>query len=602
MKLLIFSRYIFKHFTSLVLLNVLILIFAGLIESAAILTLTPVVDILIDPSLNQMSTITRGIVRFANNFHLTVSVDSLLAIFVLFNAVKGIFLIFSSYYILKTKYALLRSLILETFSDFLNARWFFFSSNKQGTLLNTFLRETTVVGDAFGAMAHFFAQILQCIVFIVVPFCISWQVSLISISCAVLVALPFTLLSSVSYRLGQKNTATANDIGSVIQESLQSAKVILGFGNQKKAVALLGTAFDAHSRVTIKSQTLREAIRQLYIPLGIVVLAITIVTGRSFAVPTAEIVVVLYSFFKIIPLMADLTAQKNTLDNFFPSFEQVMSLRDQARSFHQKTGLKVFSHLQHGVSLDGLSFAYPGGLPVLTDINAGIPKGKMVAFVGHSGAGKSTLVDIVMGFNEPTAGHIFVDDVPLHEFDVISYRQRIGYVPQESILFNLSIRDNLLWARESATEDDIRAACSLANAHEFIKEFPSGYDTLVGDRGVRLSGGQIQRIALARAILRDPEILILDEATSSLDSHSERLIQQSIEAIAKKTTIIVIAHRLSTIRSADYIYVLDRGNVAEEGCYSDLMLRNGLFTRMVKMQLLDQGGMDGANHHDAGAQ
>lgn len=599
MNLLIFSRYVFKNFTSLVLLNVLILIIAGLIDSAAILSLAPVVDILIDPSLNHMSSITHRIVGVVDKVHLTTSVGSLLAVFVLFNAVKGFFLIFSNCYVLKTKYALLRSLILGTFSDFFNARWFFFSTNKQGTLLNTFLRETSVVGDAFGAMASFFAQILQCIVFIVVPFCISWQVSLISISCAVLVALPFTLLGNVSYRLGQRNTATANDIGAVIQESLQSAKIILGFGNQNKAIALLSTAFDAHRNVTIKSQTLREAIRQMYIPLGILVLAITIVTGRRFALPTAEIVVILYSFFKIIPLMADITSQKNTLDNFFPSYEQVMRLRDQALTLQQKTGKTAFSHLQHGVSLASISFSYPGGSPVLTDVTARIPKGKMIAFVGHSGAGKSTLVDTVMGFNEPTAGHIFVDDVPLQEFDVISYRQRIGYVPQESILFNTTIRDNLLWAQELATDDDIMSACCLANAHEFIREFPSGYDTLVGDRGVRLSGGQIQRIALARAILRDPEILILDEATSSLDSHSERLIQQSIEAIAKKTTIIAIAHRLSTIRSADYIYVLDRGRVAEEGSYAELMLRNGLFYQMVRMQLLDQVGIDSAIH-DAG--
>ena len=209
-----------------------------------------------------------------------------------------------------------------------------------------------------------------------------------------------------------------------------------------------------------------------------------------------------------------------------------------------------------------------------------IPRGKMVAIVGRSGSGKSTLVDIIIGFNEPLDGQIYVDGTPLHEFEINSYRKRIGYVPQESILFNMTIYENLLWAKEDATREEIREACIIANAAEFIEQFPKGYDTFVGDRGVRLSGGQIQRVALARAVLRNPDILILDEATSSLDSESERLIQLSIEAIAKKMTVIVIAHRLSTIAKADYIYVLEDGRIVEEGEYSQLVKNDGSFSQM----------------------
>ena len=230
--------------------------------------------------------------------------------------------------------------------------------------------------------------------------------------------------------------------------------------------------------------------------------------------------------------------------------------------------------------MEGVCFSYDSDRPVLTDINIEIKKGSMVAFVGRSGSGKSTLIDIIMGFNEPQRGTISIDGVPLHNFDINSYRKCIGYVPQESVLFNMSIRDNLLWAKEDATVDEIREACLIANAAEFIEQFPGGYDTLAGDRGVRLSGGQIQRIALARAVLRNPDILILDEATSSLDNESERLIQQSIEAIAKKMTVIVIAHRLSTIARADHIYVLQDGRIMEEGTYSHLIEKDGSFSQM----------------------
>jgi len=195
-----------------------------------------------------------------------------------------------------------------------------------------------------------------------------------------------------------------------------------------------------------------------------------------------------------------------------------------------------------------------------------------------------------MGFNEPGSGQITVDGTLLFDFDINSYRRRIGYVPQDSILFNMSIADNLLWANESATREEIEEACIQANAHEFIREFPKGYNTLVGDRGVRLSGGQIQRVALARAIVRKPDLLILDEATSSLDTHSERLIQQAVDNIAKETTVIVIAHRLSTIVNADCIYVFKDGQVIEEGGYSELVSMNGYFNNIIKLQALENAG------------
>jgi ABC-type multidrug transport system fused ATPase/permease subunit len=279
--------------------------------------------------------------------------------------------------------------------------------------------------------------------------------------------------------------------------------------------------------------------------------------------------------------------RKNSLDNFLPSYEHVTALRERAKELKQESGVKEFTGFNRELRIEGLTFAYPGHKPVLVNINARVSKGRMVAFVGESGVGKSTIIDTVMGFNQPSAGHILFDDIPLFNFDIFSYRHKIGYVPQESVLFNLSIRDNLIWAREDAGDEDIIEACRQANCDEFIRRLPEGYDTVVGDRGVRLSGGQIQRVALARAILRKPQLLILDEATSSLDTNSERLIQQAIENIAKETTVIVIAHRLSTIVNADYIYVLKEGRIVEEGTYAKLINMNGQFSRMVELQALE---------------
>ena len=199
-----------------------------------------------------------------------------------------------------------------------------------------------------------------------------------------------------------------------------------------------------------------------------------------------------------------------------------------------------------------------------------VPRGKMVSLVGGSGAGKTTIIDLMLGLHLPDEGQVLLNGESLERYDMKSYRDRVGYVPQEPQLFNTSIRENLLWVAPDATDDDIWRACRLANAEQFIGELDNGLDTVLGDRGIRVSGGQRQRLALARAIIRKPDLLILDEATSALDSESERLIQQSIDILSKEITMVVIAHRLSTIRNADYVYVLNGGKVVEEGAYNEL--------------------------------
>ena len=236
------------------------------------------------------------------------------------------------------------------------------------------------------------------------------------------------------------------------------------------------------------------------------------------------------------------------------------------------------------IEIKEFSFSYDDSITILNHVNVNIPKGKMIAIVGESGAGKTTLIDAIVGFNKPTSGKIKIDGIPLKDFDINSYTKKIGYVPQESLLFNMSIKDNLLWARDDATDEDISKICKLANAAEFIEKFPEKYNTVVGDRGIRLSGGQLQRIALARAMIRKPDLLILDEATSALDTQSERIIQKAIEKIANETTLIVIAHRLSTIAAADYVYLLENGCIKEKGSYNDIIMQRGLFYNMVESQ------------------
>lgn len=589
MKDLAFVGELFRKFPRLLTLSTLLVLGEGLIGSVAIVSIAPVIDLFVSGDLQKASSITRLAAGMMQSLGLPVSLGSFLIVSVLFQCLKSGFTIVARYCLLRTKYAVLRHLMLGTFEDFFHARWIFFSSHEQGTMLNTFTREMAIVGDAFGAMALFFASALQLSCYLAVPLFLSWQVTSLSLATGLLFALPLLLLGKATYRLGKLNTSTANAVSTVLQEHLSMAKVVLGFGNQRTGLGHLARAFDSHRRVTLKSQTLLAATPLMYEPVGVLVLFVALLAAQSFTMPLSEIAVLLWALRSCVPLIGALTVQKNSLASFFPSYEQITHLRQRAKSLRQYSGHLPFRGFERGVEIESLTFGYPGHEPILVDINLRIPKGTLVALVGESGAGKSTLLDAVMGFHEPATGRIMIDGVLLQQFDINSYRRRIGYVPQESVLFNASIRDNLLWANEAATETDIREACRQANADEFIRSFPEGYETVVGDRGVRLSGGQVQRVALARAILRRPELLILDEATSALDSHSERLIQRAMERIAHHTTLIVIAHRLSTIVNADYIYVLKQGRIIEEGTYAELIRQEGELARMAQLQALHRG-------------
>lgn len=586
MKAFLFIRNIFKKYPALLSNNVLLLFIGGLFDAVSVFALIPIIDFLVKPGLKDISPVTQKMIEAMKVAGFSVTLSRLLIAFLLFSVLKISFLIFAQRLMFKTKYRVMRDIMIGSFEDFFQARWYFFSSSKQGAILNTFIREINVVGDSFGAMARFFARFLEGAFCLAVPFYLSWRVTSICMGSALLFALPFVFLGRMNYRLGKKNTSTANHMGSVIQENLSMAKVILGFGNQSKGVKALDDAFSGHSKATIKSQTLGVAIPLMYYPFGVLVLIIGMLISQRFGLSMSEAAVLLYSFLRIVPCVTDLIAQKNSLDNFLPSYEQIVSLRNRASQLKQVTGAKIFKGFEREIAMNEVSFAYPDNEPILIDVSVRIPKGKMIAFVGESGAGKSTLIDMIMGFNEPAEGSITFDGMAMQDFNINSYRQRIGYVPQDSVLFNTTILDNLRWSKADATESEIKEACYQANAEEFIEKFPEGYSTLVGDRGVRLSGGQIQRIALARAILRKPELLILDEATSALDTYSERLIQQSIEAIAKKTTVIVIAHRISTVVNADYIYVLKKGHIVEEGTYAILVHMDGYFNNMIKLQEL----------------
>ena len=277
-----------------------------------------------------------------------------------------------------------------------------------------------------------------------------------------------------------------------------------------------------------------------------------------------------------------------TLQNGLAGLDRVLDLlaEPQEASHTPSTGSQPPPAVQGRISFRGVSFHYPGSEQlVLRDINLEVESGAMVALVGPSGAGKTTICNLVARFYEPTAGQLCLDGQDVREIPIEHYRRLLGIVEQDVFLFDGTIAENIAYARRNATQNEIVEAARAANADKFIRDFEKGYETLIGERGVRLSGGQRQRLAIARAVLANPRILILDEATSNLDSESERLIHASLEQVMQQRTSLVIAHRLSTIIRADKIVVVEGGRIVESGTHAELMARSGRYRHMVELQM-----------------
>jgi ATP-binding cassette subfamily B protein len=288
--------------------------------------------------------------------------------------------------------------------------------------------------------------------------------------------------------------------------------------------------------------------------------------------------------------LAVLATSATQLQNNLSGFDRVLDLLTEPREMASKPGaIAVSKRSSPGrVTLEGVSFTYPTGeTEVLHDIHLDVEAGSVIALVGRSGAGKTTLCNLVARFYDPTEGTVRLDGVDLRDIEVESYRRLLGIVEQDVFLFDGTVAENIAYAARRATFAEVEHAARVANADEFIQDLPDGYDTLIGERGVRLSGGQRQRLAIARAVLADPTIFILDEATSNLDSKSERLIQSALANLMRGRTSFVIAHRLSTIRSADRILVLEAGSIVEAGSHQELIARDGAYREMVELQAME---------------
>jgi ATP-binding cassette subfamily C protein len=468
------------------------------------------------------------------------------------------------------------------------AEWKFLVTRRPSEFAHVLAGEIGRVGSTAEQIIDVGAAMVISMVYIGLAFRLSPPLASFVLLCAL--ALSWTLLRALdkARQLGRVASNARRKLSVAISEHMGSIKTTKSYGltkhNADKFLLLSGNLRGASLNLTLGETEFQQKLEFVSTALLAIIVYISFTILK---VTTAQLLVLLYLFARLMPRLVSIYQRAQMLTGSLPVFDTVAKLESACLDAAEPpiAGTAKLS-LNKSIRLDSVSFAYVGNrIPAVHDISLEIALGCTTAFVGPSGSGKSTLADMLVGLLTPTAGSICIDDAPLIAEQLNGWRTLISYVPQDTFLFHDTVRANLLWTRPEARDDELWQALHLSAADEFVMRLPHGLDTVLGERGVLVSGGERQRLSLARALVRRPEILVLDEATSSLDSENELRIQRAIDGLQHRMTIVVITHRLSTIRHADTIHVLDRGRIVESGSWDQLIsYRGGRFSELCHSQ------------------
>ncbi len=471
----------------------------------------------------------------------------------------------------------------------------FFSEERKGDIIARMSGDVQEIENSImSSLDMLFKNPILILFYFITLICISWQLTLFTI----LFVPPFGwFMGFVGRKLKAQSTEAQSlwsDTMSMVEETLGGLRIIKAFCAESKMNSRFdqvnGEYRDNVMRVNIRQQMAHPMSEFLGTIMIVVVLwfgGILVLNYQSISGPT--IIYYLVILYSIINPLKEFSKASYNIPKGLASMDRVDKILQAEIEIHDKENPTHIGSFEHQIEFRHVSFAYTDQhsdelVYVLKDINLTIPKGKTVALVGQSGSGKSTMVDLIPRYYDVQEGEVLIDGVNVKNIAVHDLRQLMGNVNQEAILFNASFKDNIRFGKTDATEEEIVNAAKIANAYNFIMASEHGFDTNIGDRGGRLSGGQRQRISIARAILKNPPILILDEATSALDTESERLVQDALEKLMKTRTTVAVAHRLSTIKNADEICVLHEGKIVERGTHEDLIAKNGYYRKLHDMQ------------------
>jgi ABC-type multidrug transport system fused ATPase/permease subunit len=591
---LFYAKALYRHAGRKLYLNLTGMVIASLLEGIGIMMLVPLLSVSGLPGIKAEATPLAGLSAFMGNVPTPWILPSVLGLFLLIVVIQNL---------LKRQVSLQNNRVnqgfdlqmkSETYRLLLQANWSFFLKRRKSDLLNTLTSEIARIHGGVSLTLQLLATVIFTAIQIGLAFWLSPWITFFVLVCGLTLALVSRRFVGRAKQIGASSSEMARQYLSGVADQMNGIKDIktntLEYSRLRWMETMSAKVLQEHADM-LKLRTTTQLIYQIssaFLIAGFILLSV-----RVFHTGWEELLLIVIIFTRLWPRFTGFQSNMEQIASLYPAFRNVLLLQDECRAAEEFRIGPGWDHpvpplaVAESLECRGVCFRYDNGEEkyALHDINLQIPANRMTAFVGRSGAGKSTLVDLIMGLMLPESGQVLVDGVPMTSERLLSLRRSIGYVPQDPFLFNDTIRENLLLVKPDASEEELWEALEFAACSEFVRSLPLRLDTLIGDRGVRLSGGERQRLVLARTILRKPSILVLDEATSALDSENEAHIQEAIERLKGKMTILVIAHRLSTIQGADQVVVIDRGRIVQKGLFSQLAGdQRSLFGRLLKAQ------------------
>lgn len=510
-------------------------------------------------------------------------------VFLLF-AFRGLFAFCNNYLMSSIGAKVVKSLRQSVYDKLLRISMSFYSQKSSGSVISRLLNDIKVLEDLIPFTAkNFLVQSTTVIILALVALYRRWDLALLSFT-----VIPF--IAVVSNRFGKKMKSTSastrkliSNVTEIIQETLSGIKVIKSFGMENTMRRHNNHAISEHYKNVMREVKINEltaACMEIIAGSGI---AVILWYGSYLIINNKLSVGAFFSFVAAVLMIYTPLKRLSQVNNNFQKVRTALHrIKDIFLLEDEQEGKLQKKDIEGNIIFNNISFQYPESKEqVLKNITLEILPGETVAIIGYSGAGKSTLADILLGFWGKYTGEILIDGINIKEYSLRNIRSHIGVVSQDILLFNDTVKNNILFGKPDATDEEIVEAAKAAYAHDFIKNMPQGFDTKIGERGIKLSGGQKQRISLARAIIKNPKILILDEATSSLDTDSEAKIQKALEGIMLGRTTIIIAHRLSTIKIADRIIVMDKGKIIQQGKHFELFSQEGVYQKLYSKSAVD---------------
>ena len=521
-----------------------------------------------------------------------VALELIAIVVVVLFFLKNLFRYLAMYFMSPIRNGVVRDLRNKMYDKVLYLPLTYFSEERKGDLMSRMTSDVQEIEwSIMQSLEVIFREPITVILFLTTMVLMSFQLSLFVFILLPIAGLLIGQIGKSLRRTSSKSQAMMGQLLSNIEETLGGLRIIKAFTSELFSIRKFHALNDEYKRLMIRLYRKRDLSSPLSEFLGAAVLVTVMYFGGRLVLKEATLepsifIAFIAIFSQLIPPAKSFSEAYSNVQKGLASAERINKILDAEITIRDKAHPLPIADFNHSIEYSNVSFAYHQGGSgwVLQDINLKIEKGKTIALVGQSGSGKTTLADLLPRFYDLESGTILVDGEDIKAYKLSDLRKLMGIVTQESILFNDTVFNNIAFGLDHATLDQVKAAATIANAHDFIMEMPQQYQTNIGDRGGKMSGGQRQRISIARAILKNPPILILDEATSALDTESERLVQDALIKLMKNRTTLVIAHRLSTIQHADEIIVMQRGEIIERGMHDDLLAKGGVYKKLYELQ------------------